>query len=78
MLRDALEFRRLRRLMPVTPRMWVREPRRGMRPETDAEYLDRLRQLAVQRFPQGRARDLHARGPQKAARRFEKKDSETA
>ena len=69
MLRDVLEFRRLRRLMPTTPRMWVREPRRGMRPESDAEYLDRLKQLAVQRFAPQQTGKFRGREPQQDGHR---------
>ena len=39
------ELYRLRRLMPTMPRLWV-QIRSGIRPETDAEYLVRLRERA--------------------------------
>ena len=39
------ELHRLRRLMPTTPRLWV-QIKSGIRPETDAEYLVRLRERA--------------------------------
>ena len=61
-IRDSAELRRLRRRMPTTPRMWVREPRRLIRPENDAEYLVRLRQLAAERFPREPAGGFLARG----------------
>ena len=50
---DARDFRRLRRLLPTTPRMWVPQAYGRIRPESDAEYLSRLRQLALERFPPG-------------------------
>ena len=65
---DALELRRLRRRMPTTPRMWVREPHRLIRPENDAEYLARLRQLAAERFPRKPSGGALARGRQHARR----------
>ena len=65
---DAMELRRLRRRMPTTPRMWVREPRRLNRPENDAEYLARLRQLAAERFLREPAGDCPARGRRNARR----------
>ena len=39
------ELRRLRRRLPVTPRLWV-QIKSGIRPETDEEYLVRLREPA--------------------------------
>jgi hypothetical protein len=39
------ELRRLMRRLPTTPRLWVRTES-GMRPETDADYLARLRERA--------------------------------
>ena len=39
------ELHRLRRRLPTTPRLWVRI-KSGIRPETDAEYLVRLRERA--------------------------------
>jgi hypothetical protein len=44
----AAELRRLRRQMPNAHRLWI-IIQRGIRPETDGEYLDRLRQLARER-----------------------------
>ena len=39
------ELHRLRRLMPTTPRLWV-QIKSGIRPETDEEYLVRLKERA--------------------------------
>ena len=39
------ELHRLRRRLPTTPRLWV-PIQSGIRPETDAEYLVRLRERA--------------------------------
>ena len=39
------ELRRLMRQMPTTPRLWARTES-GIRPETDADYLARLRERA--------------------------------
>ena len=39
------ELRRLMRRLPTMPRLWVRTES-GIRPETDAEYLVRLRERA--------------------------------
>jgi len=39
------ELHRLRRRLPTTPRLWVRTES-GIRPETDADYLVRLRERA--------------------------------
>ena len=39
------ELHRLRRRLPTTPRLWV-PIKSGIRPETDAEYLVRLRERA--------------------------------
>ena len=39
------ELHRLRRRLPTTPRLWV-QIKSGIRPETDAEYLVRLRERA--------------------------------
>ncbi len=46
---DGLELRRLRRLMPSAHRRLI-STRTGTRTETDAEYLDRLRNLYDERF----------------------------
>jgi hypothetical protein len=48
-IQDALELRRLRRLMRSAHRGLISEHGRT-RPETDAEYLDRLRQMEDERF----------------------------
>ena len=45
---DALEFRRLRRRLPNAHRAWSRASGK-LRPESDAEYLVRLRALARER-----------------------------
>ena len=42
------ELRWLMRQMPTTPRLWV-PTMRGIRPESDAEYLGRLRERARER-----------------------------
>ena len=42
------ELRWLMRQMPTTPRLWVPTPR-GIRPESDTEYLGRLRERAQER-----------------------------
>jgi hypothetical protein len=47
-LSDAVEFRRLRRRLPNVHRAWSRASGK-LRPETDAEYLVRLRGLARER-----------------------------
>jgi hypothetical protein len=47
-LSDAVEFRRLRRRLPHAHRAWSRASGR-LRPESDAEYLVRLRGLARER-----------------------------
>jgi hypothetical protein len=47
-LSDAIEFRRLRRRLPNAHRAWSRASGR-LRPESDAEYLVRLRSLARER-----------------------------
>lgn len=53
------ELRWLMRQMPTTPRLWV-PTTRGIRPESDAEYLSRLRERArerrLERQRQGRDR----------------------
>jgi hypothetical protein len=45
---DALELRRLRRRLPNAHRAWSRASGQ-LRPESDAEYLVRLRALARER-----------------------------
>ena len=45
---DALEFRRLRRRLPNAYRAWSTASGK-LRPESDAEYLARLRALARER-----------------------------
>jgi hypothetical protein len=45
---DALEFRRLRRRLPNAHRAWSRATGK-LRPESDAEYLVRLRVLTRER-----------------------------
>jgi hypothetical protein len=45
---DAVEFRRLRRRLPSAHRAWSRASGQ-LRPESDAEYLVRLRALARER-----------------------------
>ena len=47
-LSDAIEFRRLRRRLPCAHRAWSRASGK-LRPESDAEYLARLRNLARER-----------------------------
>ena len=47
-LSDAIEFRRLRRRLPNAHRAWSRASGK-LRPESDAEYLVRLRSLARER-----------------------------
>ena len=47
-LSDAIEFRRLRRRLPNAHRAWSRASGE-LRPESDAEYLARLRSLARER-----------------------------
>jgi hypothetical protein len=47
-LSDAIEFRRLRRRLPNAHRAWSRASGK-LRPESDAEYLARLRGLARER-----------------------------
>ena len=47
-LSDAIELRRLRRRLPNAHRAWSRVSGR-LRPESDAEYLKRLRDLARER-----------------------------
>ena len=42
------ELHRLMRKMPTTPRLWV-PTNPGIRPETDAEYLTRLRERAQEK-----------------------------
>ena len=48
-VRDGAEFRRLRRRLRHVHRLWVSVPG-GIRPETDSEYLERLRRLERERF----------------------------
>ena len=48
-IRDARDLRRLRRAMRTAYRGWVLDAGRGPRPESDAEYLARLRRLARER-----------------------------
>jgi hypothetical protein len=45
---DAIEFRRLRRRLPNVHRGWSRATGKHQ-PETDAEYLERLRAIARER-----------------------------
>jgi hypothetical protein len=45
---DGLEFRRLRRQLPSVHRRLISTPR-GIRTETDAEYLERLRRIYDER-----------------------------
>jgi len=47
-LSDAIEFRRLRRRLPNAHRAWSRASGK-LRPESDAEYLVRLRILVRER-----------------------------
>jgi hypothetical protein len=47
-LSDAIEFRRLRRRLPNVHRAWSRASGK-LRPESDAEYLARLRGLVCER-----------------------------
>jgi hypothetical protein len=47
-LSDAIELRRLRRRLPNAHRAWSRASGK-LRPETNAEYLVRLRALARER-----------------------------
>jgi hypothetical protein len=47
-LSDAIELRRLRRRLPCAHRAWSRASGK-LRPESDAEYLARLRSLARER-----------------------------
>jgi hypothetical protein len=47
-LSDVIEFRRLRRRLPNAHRAWSRASGK-LRPESDAEYLERLRGLAHER-----------------------------
>jgi hypothetical protein len=53
-LSDAIEFRRLRRRLPNVHRAWSRTSGK-LCPESDAEYLTRLRALVHER-EQGRTR----------------------
>lgn len=48
-IRDFLEFRRLRRDLPSVYRRLIWTPT-GVMTETDAEYLDRLRDVYDERF----------------------------
>ena len=45
---DALKLRRLRRRLPKVHRRLISTPK-GIRTETDAEYLDRLREIDMER-----------------------------
>jgi hypothetical protein len=47
-LSDAVELRRLRRRLPNVHRAWSRASGK-LRPESDAEYLKRLRGLTCER-----------------------------
>ena len=47
-LTDAVELRRLRRRLPNAHRAWTHASG-NLRPETDAEYLVRLRDIARER-----------------------------
>ena len=53
------ELHRLRRLTLTTPRLWV-QIKSGIRPETDAEYLVRLKERAREK----KARRSAAANPQ--------------
>ena len=59
-LTDAWVLRRLMRQMPTTPQLWV-PTTRGIRPETDAEYLSRLRERAQERAARASATKRGAR-----------------
>jgi hypothetical protein len=50
------ELRRLMRRMPTTPRLWV-PAKSGIRPETNAEYLARLRERAREKASRSSTRD---------------------
>ena len=54
---DALELRRLRRQFPKLHRAWSRSSGE-LRPETDAEYLERLRNLANERKQRRQRREV--------------------
>jgi len=57
-IKDGLELRRLRQRLPYAYRrfVWTDE---GVRPETDCEYLERLREIHVERRGQS-GRPKHA------------------
>ena len=54
------ELRRLMQRLPTTPRLWVRTES-GIRPETDADYLARLRERAREKASRSAA--INHRGP---------------
>ena len=60
------ELHRLRRQMPTTPRLWV-QIKSGIRPETDAEYLVRLRERAREKKA-SRSAAVYPRDPTTARR----------
>ena len=53
------ELHRLRRRLPTTPRLWV-QTRSGIRPQTDEEYLVRLRERAREKAAKSAPRDSTA------------------
>jgi hypothetical protein len=61
-LSDAIELRRLRRRFPCAHRAWSRASGK-LRPESDAEYLARLRSLAREREQLRNATIQQARQP---------------
>jgi hypothetical protein len=65
-LMEAIEFRRLRRRLPGVHRAWSNASGRW-RPESDAEYLRRLRELAHERAAL-RRRTRHSGAPDHAMR----------
>ena len=60
------ELHRLRQQMPTTPRLWV-QIKSGIRPETDAEYLVRLRERAREKKA-SRSAAVYPRDPTTARR----------
>ena len=58
---DAAEFRRLRRRLPHAHRLWSTASGK-LRPETNTEYLARLRELARERAQLPNRRE-HPDGP---------------
>lgn len=53
------ELHRLMRRMPTTPRLWVQTDS-GIRPESDADYLARLRERAREKANRSAAANLAA------------------